>query len=115
MRSKPRDAGTSLPRYRKSKFDHLGAGVCMVSYSQGIAPFADLFASVAPEEPTPATFLEPLCPQGSSLLDVGAGTGATAFGIASRGVNVVALEPDAEMYAILLSHLAMRHDLQQLV
>lgn len=86
-----------------------------MSYSQGIARFADLFASVTPQEANAATFLVPLCPSGSSVLDIGAGAGGTAFALASRGVNVVALEPDPEMYTVLLSRLALRRELHEFI
>lgn len=84
-----------------------------MSYSQGIARFADLFVSGAAQGPDAAAFLAPICPPGSSVLDIGAGAGATTFALASRGVNVVALEPDPEMYTVLLSRLALRPELHE--
>ena len=84
-----------------------------MSYSQGIARFADLFVSGAAQGPDAATFLAPLCPPGSSVLDIGAGAGGTTFALASRGVHVVALEPDPEMYTVLLSRLALRPELHE--
>jgi SAM-dependent methyltransferase len=81
-----------------------------MSYSQGIARFLDLVAA-PPTEPDQTAFLAPLCPAGSSVLDIGAGIGRTVFVLAERGVNVTAVEPDAEMYSVLLSRLALRPEL----
>ena len=81
-----------------------------MSYSQGIARFLELVAA-PPAEPDQTAFLAPLCPAGGSVLDIGAGVGRTAFALAERGVNVIALEPDAEMYSVLLSRLASRPEL----
>jgi SAM-dependent methyltransferase len=81
-----------------------------MSYSLGIARFLDL-VSAPSAEPDQIAFLAPLCPAGSSVLDIGAGVGRTAFALAERGVDVVALEPDPEMYSALLSRLALRPEL----
>jgi SAM-dependent methyltransferase len=78
-------------------------------YSQGVAQYYDLFASET--EPTEAAFLRALLPAGSSILDIGAGTGTLAFALAGEGYNVTALEPDVEMYAALLIRLGARNDL----
>jgi len=83
-----------------------------MSYSQGIARFADLVAAPS-AEPDQIGFLAPLCPAGSSVLDIGAGVGRTAFALAERGVRVVALEPDAEMHSVLLTRLALRPELHE--
>jgi SAM-dependent methyltransferase len=82
-----------------------------MAYSQGIAPYYDLFAK--PDDPPDeaATFLLSLLRSGDTVLDIGAGTGATALALAECGVVVTALEPDAEMYAMLLSRLSSRRDL----
>jgi SAM-dependent methyltransferase len=85
-----------------------------MSYSQGIAQFANLFAPA--EAPNAAAvFLAPLAPAGSRVLDIGAGTGGTAFALAAEGCHVSALEPDPEMFAVLLSRLALRHELHERV
>lgn len=78
-------------------------------YSHGVAQFADLF-SPTPEEPS--RFLSSLVEPGSRILDVGAGVGGTAFALAAAGHEVTALEPDPEMFAVLLSRLAQRPELQ---
>jgi SAM-dependent methyltransferase len=77
-------------------------------YSEGVAPYYDLFGD--PDNPTDeaAEFLMPLLHAGASVLDIGAGTGTTAFALARRGVSVTALEPDAEMYAVMLARLTSR-------
>jgi len=83
-------------------------------YSQGVAQYYDLFADAAePDFLAEATFLRTLLPRGSSVLDIGAGTGTLAFALAADGYKVTALEPDVEMYAALLVRLAGRADLRQ--
>jgi len=88
-----------------------------VDYSQGVAPYYDLFG--VPGAPgarnAAADFLAPLVAEGQTLLDIGAGTGSTALALAERGVHVTALEPDAEMMAALLVRLAARPDVAERV
>jgi SAM-dependent methyltransferase len=80
-------------------------------YSHGVAQYYDLFASTA-DAPPEAPFLRALLPQGSAILDVGAGTGTLAFVLAAEGYKVTALEPDPEMYAAMLVRLSSRADLR---
>jgi SAM-dependent methyltransferase len=63
---------------------------------------AELYDRVRPPYP-PAVFDELLAYAGhpSSALEVGAGTGRATAALASRGVQVTAIEPDAAMAAIL--------------
>ncbi|HYS14314.1 MAG TPA: class I SAM-dependent methyltransferase [Burkholderiaceae bacterium] len=83
-------------------------------YSQGVAQYYDLFADAAEPGSLPeATFVRALLPHGSSVLDIGAGTGTLAFALAADGYKVTVLEPDVEMYAALLVRLAGRADLRQ--
>jgi hypothetical protein len=89
-------------------------GVASVSYSQGIAQFADLFAPAGGRNAA-AEFLARLAPNAADVMDIGAGAGGTSLALAAAGCRVTALEPDAEMYAVLLSRLALRHELQGLV
>jgi SAM-dependent methyltransferase len=84
-------------------------------YSQGIARYYDLFARAGTFEDEACDFLEPLAAPGTSLLEIGAGVGNTALALAARGVRVTALEPDAEMYSVLVSRLALRKELHGLV
>lgn len=80
-----------------------------MSFSQGIAPFYDLFSN--PDDPPDeaAVFLDGMFPKSARILDIGAGTGATAVYLARRGHYVTALEPDPEMYGVLLARLATDH------
>jgi SAM-dependent methyltransferase len=82
-----------------------------VPYSERVAPYCDLFDSPDKPPDQAAAFLMPLLRRDATLLDVGAGTGTTAFALAERGALVTALEPDAEMYAVLLTRLASRPDI----
>ena len=81
-------------------------------YSEGIAPYYDLFAGPADPPDPAAAFLSGFVNEGGSVLDIGAGTGVTAIALAERGIHVAALEPDPEMYAVLLSRLAQRFDVE---
>jgi SAM-dependent methyltransferase len=82
-----------------------------MAYSEGIAPYYDLFTKANDPPDEAATFLLSLLRPGDTVLDIGAGTGTTAVALAERGVVVTALEPDQQMYAMLLSRLSSRHDL----
>lgn len=81
-------------------------------YSQGVAPYYDLFAGPTDPPNEAAAFLCGLVDPGTSVLDIGAGTGATAVALAEHGINVTALEPDPEMYAVLLARMAGRFDIE---
>jgi len=80
-------------------------------YSEGVAPYYDLFGPPAKPPDEAAEFLLPLLPRDAMVLDVGAGTGTTAFALAQRGAFVTALEPDAEMHAVMLARLGERSDI----
>jgi len=75
-------------------------------YSRGVAPYYDLFADANPARNEQARFLAPLIVPDCRVLDIGAGTGSTAFALAEQGARVTALEPDAEMYGALLTRLS---------
>jgi SAM-dependent methyltransferase len=81
-------------------------------YSNGIAHYYDLFATVWGQTDDAARFLIDLVPPRSSILEIGAGVGVTAAALAAAGFNVTALEPDPGMYAVMLSRLALRSDLE---
>ena len=81
-------------------------------YSQGVAPYYDLFAGPTDSPDEAAAFLCGLVSPGGSVLDIGAGTGVTAVALAEHGINVTTLEPDPEMYAVLLARLAGRFDIE---
>lgn len=83
----------------------------LVSYSQGIAPYYDLFSGSVDPSSRIAEFLSRHVEPSASLLDIGAGTGSLAMAMAGRGFHVTALEPDPEMFAVLLTRLAGRLDL----
>jgi SAM-dependent methyltransferase len=80
-------------------------------YSQGVAPFYDLFDAEPGAAADRLGFVQRLVPVGAALLEVGAGTGTLAFSLAGAGYRVTALEPDPEMHAALLTRLAPRRDL----
>ncbi len=83
-----------------------------MSYSQGVAQFTDLFE---PPDEQAADFLSSIGTPGQHVLEVGAGAGATAFSLAEAGHRVTALEPDPEMFAVMLSRLALRPALHERV
>ena len=83
-----------------------------MAYSQGVAPFYDLFAPRGDDE---SEFLGTLLETASRVLDIGAGAGNTAFELAAGGHDVTALEPDPEMFTVLLSRLALRPELHSRV
>ena len=81
-------------------------------YSNGIAHYYDLFDTVWGQTDDAARFVIELVPPRSSVLEIGAGVGVTAAALATTGLNVTALEPDPGMYAVMLSRLALRPDLE---
>ena len=81
-------------------------------YSNGIAPYYDFFGSVWGQKDDAARFLIDLVPPQSSVLEIGAGVGVTAAALAAAGLEVTALEPDPEMYSVMLSRLALYPDLE---
>ena len=83
-----------------------------MSYSQGIARYCDLFGDPAGTPDEAAGFVERLAGAPCSVLDIGAGVGSTAFALAAQGLRVTALEPDEEMFSVLLARLALREDLE---
>lgn len=83
------------------------------AYSQGVAPFYDLFGDETGRADTQLALVQRQVPAGSSVLDVGAGTGSLALALAGAGYVVTALEPDREMHAAMLTRLAARRDLER--
>lgn len=85
-------------------------------YGKGIAHFYDFFAPDSNESAKECAFIQRIARANisvnNSVLDIGAGVGSTAFAMAAAGFDVTALEPDAGMFAVLMSRLALRPDLQ---
>ena len=81
-------------------------------YSNGFAHYYDLFGTVWGQPDDAARFVIEQVPPRSSILEIGAGVGVTAAALASAGLDVTALEPDQGMYAVLMSRLALRPDLE---
>ena len=81
-------------------------------YSNGFAHYYDLFGTAWGRVDDAARFVIDLLPPRSSILEIGAGVGVTAAALAAAGHDVTALEPDPEMYAVMLSRLALRPDLE---
>lgn len=82
----------------------------MTAYSNGIAPFHDFFTPNDGGAAAQLQFLAGLLAPGASILDIGAGTGRLGIELAARGHRVTALEPDAQMRAVMLTRLAARED-----
>jgi SAM-dependent methyltransferase len=82
-----------------------------MTYSLGVAPYYDLFTAHDAPPDLAAEFAVSLMESGSSVLDIGAGTGTTALALAACKFDVTALEPDPEMYSVMLARLAQHHDL----
>ncbi len=85
-----------------------------MNYSQGVARFLDLFASNS-QATAAAECVARHVPSGGSVLDIGAGTGGIGLAIAEAGYRVTMLEPDHEMFAMLLAALAARPGVQERV
>lgn len=80
-------------------------------YSNGVAFYYDLFRQAEEPPDEAAEFLRDLVVSGERVLDIGAGTGTVAFELAKQGALVTALEPDNEMYGVMLARLAAQHEL----
>ncbi len=84
------------------------------AYSQGIAPYLAQF-------PRPAAEAEALCAavatrgRGLRIVDLGAGLGASSLALAAAGHRLIAIEPDAEMAAVLGARLAAAAELRERV
>jgi SAM-dependent methyltransferase len=84
-----------------------------MTYSNGIARYYDLLDTAPDGQDAAAELLSSLVQRGARVLDIGAGVGKTAFALAGEGFNVTALEPDPEMFSVLLARLALRRDLHR--
>lgn len=81
-------------------------------YSNGIARFYDFFYQDDGRSAHECAFVHRAAPDRGRLLEVGSGIGRTAFALAAAGFEVTALEPDPEMFGVLLTRLALRQDLE---
>jgi len=81
-------------------------------HSQGVAKFYDLLSDGVHETRDEVTFVRATVQPGASILEIGAGIGSLAMTLAGDGYRVTALEPDPEMYAAMLTRLALRQDLR---
>ncbi len=80
------------------------------------AQFYDLFGGSSLEATKRAEFVAKyLKNKSSSLIDIGAGTGETAFELADEGFSVSCFEPSASMHALLLDRVRSRKDLHNQV
>ncbi len=79
-------------------------------YSQGIAAYAVLFPRAAHEL---AQLVAAVQASGArQVVDLGAGLGVSALGLAEAGMSVTAIEPDPEMATALTTRLALQPALQ---
>lgn len=81
-------------------------------YGYAIAHYCDLFGERCGQPDAASAFVQRIAGGPCSVLDIGAGVGSTAFALAAAGFEVTALEPDAQMFAVLLARLALRKDLE---
>lgn len=77
----------------------------VAAYSRGIAPFYQMLEPGPPAQRPDVAYLLAHGAPTMRVLDIGAGTGHVAAGLAMRGCNVDALEPDADMHAAMLINL----------
>lgn len=69
-----------------------------MTFYQTLTPYYD---EIFPANPKQINFISSFIPKGSSLLDVGAGTGNVALALVEAGYKVTAMEPEESMAAKL--------------